>query len=904
MTRELTHQLERLGQERQRLEALLARVPSWQALMQLSSTTEPADSFSRYVRSRRKAELERELADDPLFAAHRSVTSSIAVIEGLIADEAQSDAALPQSDEVGHALGRPGDDEPASTSEPSESASHDVELLTYTGAAGGRLVTRNATIHKGLPGPPAAERRDEAADAPPDPLTRIRRIDKGLAAALVARGVRHFAQIAAFGPADVRALSAALGLGNRISKENWIEQAAMLAIKAGADASVGMPAAMARSARPGPVHRDSAEPAPGVAVMSHPADMATRTPSHAALAQQASTDAEARTRADIAAAAASIAGAIADRHVGPAVSAPSSPGLPQQAAAAATAAQGAAAVAPDEGIAAFSALRQAADLDVNAFFVAEMVRDAAMRIAAQVQRPDRKTVSRPTLVDPPDARSDVVAPQRGEPSTAPATKAALSSPAEPAPAEAPVVAACLPAPDDLTRIDGIDSATAAELAALGVVRYDQIAAWDAATVARLSGRLDLAAQISQRGWIEQAAMLAGGRDTHHAMRSRRGEFAALVPPPSRVPARDEMFAAWLAAHALSHPLPSSETRGAETPPLEPLGDVLQDAVAYDDSPDPASAAPEPLDAEYEDVPDAGDTTAAETTHAQPAEQTWDMEPAPRPTPERASAEIIPLRRVITIQAEEPDVSGALPDREAWPASDEATIDRSTDEFASTFVSGSSGDSSTGDTVTDDSSAGSAGTGSSDDDAPSQAEHPLNIVDRITAIERGVEDLSAPPRLVLARFRDRAQLHTESQRVVTRAPAPSAEDQVAIAAEDAANEDLAEIGDGYGDGDATAGEADVRIIMREAHAAGFAPSDVVPTPATDRDPQIDRADYAAYRDVVEEASVEIVPAAQLEADADHGAGTAAPGDTGPTKNKPASPQEAGKVRRFLKALTGD
>lgn len=901
MTRELTHQLERLGQERQRLEALLARVPSWQALMQLSSTAEPADSFSRYVRSRRRAELERELAEDPLVAAHRSVLSSIAVIEGLIADEARSGATLQLSDEVGHAPARPGGDEPASASEPSESVSHDVELLTCTGAAGGRLVTRNATIHKGLPGPPAAERRDESADAPPDPLTRIRRIDKGLAAALVARGVRHFAQIAAFGPADVRALSAALGLGNRISKENWIEQAAMLAIKAGADASVGMPAAMTRSAQSRPVHRDSADPAPAVAAIPHPADMATRTPSHAGPPEHASTDAEARSRADVAAAAASIAGAIADRHVGPAVMAPSSPALPPQAAK--TAAQGVAAVAPDEDIAAFSALRQAADLDVNAFFVAEMVRDAAMRIAAQVQRPDRNTVSRPTVVDPPDARSDVVSSRHVEPSTAPATTATLP-PAEPAPAETPVTAASLPAPDDLTRIDGIDSTIAAELAALGVIRFEQVAAWDAAAVARLSGRLGLAAQISQRGWIEQAAILAGGRDTHHAMRARRGEFAALVPPPSRVPARDEMFAAWLAAHALSHPLPSSETPGVEAPPLEPLGDLPRDSVAYDASPIPASALPEPLDAEYEDVSDAADTAAAEISHAQPAEQTWDMEPAPRPAPERASAEIIPLRRVITIQAQAPDVSGAVPEREEWEASDGVTIDRSTDEFASAVATGSNGDAPRDDSATDDSSAGSAGAGSSDDDAPSQAEHPLNIVDRITAIERGVEDLSAPPRLVLARFRDRAHLHTESQRVVTRAPTPSGEDQIAITAEDTANEDLTAIGDGYDDGDATAGEADVRIIMREAHAAGLAPSDVVPPPATDRDSQIDRTDYAAYRDVVEEASVEIVPAAQLDADTDFGAGTAGLGDAGTTKNKPPSPQEAGKVRRFLKALTGD
>jgi hypothetical protein len=39
-TRELTHQLIRLGQERQCLEALLARIPARQALMQLEAAAE------------------------------------------------------------------------------------------------------------------------------------------------------------------------------------------------------------------------------------------------------------------------------------------------------------------------------------------------------------------------------------------------------------------------------------------------------------------------------------------------------------------------------------------------------------------------------------------------------------------------------------------------------------------------------------------------------------------------------------------------------------------------------------------------------------------------------------------------------------------------------------------------
>ncbi|MDX2287672.1 MAG: hypothetical protein NW217_02475 [Hyphomicrobiaceae bacterium] len=61
-----------------------------------------------------------------------------------------------------------------------------------------------------------------------DELTRIRGIDAGLAQRLSTYGIKTIAQIAALTAADVRRMSADLGLDRRIARQSWIEQAAVL----------------------------------------------------------------------------------------------------------------------------------------------------------------------------------------------------------------------------------------------------------------------------------------------------------------------------------------------------------------------------------------------------------------------------------------------------------------------------------------------------------------------------------------------------------------------------------------------------------------------------------------------------------------------------------------------------
>jgi predicted flap endonuclease-1-like 5' DNA nuclease len=62
----------------------------------------------------------------------------------------------------------------------------------------------------------------------PDDLTRIRGISGEQAAALAAEGTATFAAISAWRPDDVKRMRRHLGLKREISKQNWIEQAALL----------------------------------------------------------------------------------------------------------------------------------------------------------------------------------------------------------------------------------------------------------------------------------------------------------------------------------------------------------------------------------------------------------------------------------------------------------------------------------------------------------------------------------------------------------------------------------------------------------------------------------------------------------------------------------------------------
>jgi predicted flap endonuclease-1-like 5' DNA nuclease len=86
-------------------------------------------------------------------------------------------------------------------------------------------------------------------------------------------------------------------------------------------------------------------------------------------------------------------------------------------------------------------------------------------------------------------------------------------------------------PDDLKRIKGIGVVLETKLNAIGVIGYEQIAAWTDADVQRVSEQLDFKGRIERENWIEQARILASGGMTEFARRFDRGEVEA--PPPRK-----------------------------------------------------------------------------------------------------------------------------------------------------------------------------------------------------------------------------------------------------------------------------------------------------------------------------------------------------------------------------------
>ncbi len=77
--------------------------------------------------------------------------------------------------------------------------------------------------------PAATSTLERLASEPVDDLTRIHGIDADLKERLVRYGVHRFSQIAAWTADDVRAVSQTLGFQGRVERENWVEQAQILA---------------------------------------------------------------------------------------------------------------------------------------------------------------------------------------------------------------------------------------------------------------------------------------------------------------------------------------------------------------------------------------------------------------------------------------------------------------------------------------------------------------------------------------------------------------------------------------------------------------------------------------------------------------------------------------------------
>jgi predicted flap endonuclease-1-like 5' DNA nuclease len=131
--------------------------------------------------------------------------------------------------------------------------------------------------------------------------------------------------------------------------------------------------------------------------------------------------------------------------------------------------------------------------------------------------------------------------------------ASAAEPARPGPAAPPrpAAAAATVQAQDLRSIQGLDSGAEAKLKALGISRYEQIAAWLRADVERVEQALGQKGRVARENWIEQAQILAKGGQTLFSVRRARGEGSTAVPTP------DEGVQAAPASAATALPRPMS-----------------------------------------------------------------------------------------------------------------------------------------------------------------------------------------------------------------------------------------------------------------------------------------------------------------------------------------------------------
>jgi len=119
------------------------------------------------------------------------------------------------------------------------------------------------------------------------------------------------------------------------------------------------------------------------------------------------------------------------------------------------------------------------------------------------------------LIDAPAAS----APQVPIPPATPAGMAGVGEAVEAAVERQQIQAAESGSPDELTRMKGVGPKLAAQLHALGVTRFAQIAAWDEADIDRFDAQLGrFQGRIRRDGWVEQARLLAAGDSTGFAAR--------------------------------------------------------------------------------------------------------------------------------------------------------------------------------------------------------------------------------------------------------------------------------------------------------------------------------------------------------------------------------------------------
>ncbi len=413
-----------------------------------------------------------------------------------------------------------------------DAAQDAIEDVAASGAAphsaGGNIVVAPITNNSDQRGDGAIQAvlsgqgRESAAGAAQaagtDDLQEISRIDATIADVLHEAGVTQFSQIAAWSASEVEQVNTHLGVRGRVQKENWIEQAQILA--AGGKTIY----AHARGQAAAGERELAAMPAPSPA--SGPAS--SHEISNTGRAQTAS----AQTAASVAAAAAAAAAvtATATKLAAPASQSAGSPPETNLREPALSPANDGAAPAP----AIVSSV--AATTTLSAITSGEQPEGEAMsgqqsgqswseraqqRSAQERERRDARgsrAAREPRSIR--DGRGDIGS-MRSVRSQALRSGAAQSGAAGTAAQGGAKVVSSVP--DDLKRVRGVGVLIERKLNSLGVTHYEQIANWSAEQVADISHKLDFKGRIERENWVEQARILAAGGYTEFSSRVDRGE---------------------------------------------------------------------------------------------------------------------------------------------------------------------------------------------------------------------------------------------------------------------------------------------------------------------------------------------------------------------------------------------
>lgn len=210
MTTETGDPLKSLEAERQRLEGLLQSDEAWRALRQLAQREAEGRPVVAIDPEGLKTRIESALSGNRVFLARTKIAEAITLLGGLPGQATASGL-------------------PLTVSTPAEPTAVPRDVASPRSVADPTCAPLSAAETV----PIAAAPYGIAASAVPatarDDLTRVRGIDRVLARKIEGLGVGGFADIARWTHADVTRISAALSLGRTISRQNWIEQAALLA---------------------------------------------------------------------------------------------------------------------------------------------------------------------------------------------------------------------------------------------------------------------------------------------------------------------------------------------------------------------------------------------------------------------------------------------------------------------------------------------------------------------------------------------------------------------------------------------------------------------------------------------------------------------------------------------------